>query len=63
MCNISYEKTAESFFGNIISTYSRTQAIEDADFDPFVLSMANHRLADKLAVILHADIAGSTELV
>ena len=29
MCNISYEKTAESFFGNVISTYSRAQAIED----------------------------------
>ena len=29
MCNISYEKTAESFFGNVISTYSRDQAIED----------------------------------
>ena len=29
MCNISYEKTAESFFGNVISTYTRAQAIED----------------------------------
>jgi len=29
MCNISYEKTAESFYGNVISTYSRAQAIED----------------------------------
>ena len=29
MCNISYEKTAESFFGNVISTYSRAQALED----------------------------------
>ena len=29
MCNISYEKTAESFFGDVISTYSRAQAIED----------------------------------
>ena len=29
MCNISYEKTVESFFGNVISTYTRAQAIED----------------------------------
>ena len=29
MCNISYEKAAESLFGNVISTYTRAQAIED----------------------------------
>jgi hypothetical protein len=29
MCNTSNDKTTESFFGNVISTYSRAQAIED----------------------------------
>ena len=29
MCNTSNEQSAESFFGNVISTYTRTQAIED----------------------------------
>ena len=29
MSNTSNEQTAESFFGNIISTYTRAQAIED----------------------------------
>ena len=29
MCNISYEKTTESIFGDVISTYTRAQAIED----------------------------------
>jgi len=29
MCNTSNEKTTESFFGNVISTYTRAQAIED----------------------------------
>ena len=29
MCNTSNEQTAESFFGNVISTYTRAQAIED----------------------------------
>jgi hypothetical protein len=29
MCNISYEKTTESIFGDVISTYTRDQAIED----------------------------------
>ena len=29
MCNPSNEQSAESFFGNVISTYTRTQAIED----------------------------------
>ena len=34
-----------------------------ADFDPFGLSMAKNRRSGKLAVILHADVAGSTGLV
>ena len=29
MCNTSNEQSAESFFGNVISTYTRAQAIED----------------------------------
>jgi len=29
MCNTSNEQSAESFFGDIISTYTRAQAIED----------------------------------
>jgi hypothetical protein len=29
MCNISYEKTTESIFGDVISTYTRAQALED----------------------------------
>ena len=29
MCNISYEKNTESIFGDVISTYTRAQAIED----------------------------------
>ena len=29
MCNTSNEQTAESFFGKVISTYTRAQAIED----------------------------------
>ena len=29
MSNFSNEQTAESFFGNVISTYTRAQAIED----------------------------------
>jgi hypothetical protein len=29
MSNTSNEPSAESFFGNVISTYTRTQAIED----------------------------------
>ena len=29
MCNTSKEQFAESFFGNVISTYTRAQAIED----------------------------------
>jgi len=29
MCNTSIKQTAESFFGNAISTYTRAQAIED----------------------------------
>ena len=29
MSNTSYEQSAESFFGDIISTYTRAQAIED----------------------------------
>ena len=29
MCNISYEKTTESIFGDVISTYTRDQALED----------------------------------
>ena len=29
MCNISYEKTTESMFGDVISTYTRAQALED----------------------------------
>jgi len=29
MCNISYEQTAESFFGDVIYSYTRAQAIED----------------------------------
>ena len=29
MCNTSNKETAESFFGNVISTYTRAQAIED----------------------------------
>ncbi|MEA2079735.1 MAG: DUF6573 family protein [Pseudomonadota bacterium] len=29
MCNTSDEQSAESFFGDIISTYTRAQAIED----------------------------------
>jgi len=29
MCNTSHEQTAESFFGKVISTYTRAQAIED----------------------------------
>ena len=29
MCNPSNEQSAESFFGDIISTYTRAQAIED----------------------------------
>jgi len=29
MCITSNEQSAESFFGNVISTYTRTQAIED----------------------------------
>jgi len=29
MCNTSNEQAAESFFGNVISTYTRAQAIED----------------------------------
>jgi len=29
MSNTSNEQTAESFFGNVISTYTRAQAIED----------------------------------
>jgi len=29
MSNTSNEQSAESFFGNVISTYTRTQAIED----------------------------------
>ena len=29
MCNTSNEQSAESFFGNVISTYTRVQAIED----------------------------------
>ena len=29
MCNTSSEQSVESFFGNVISTYTRTQAIED----------------------------------
>ena len=29
MCNASNEHAAESFFGNVISTYTRAQAIED----------------------------------
>jgi len=29
MCNTSNENSAESFFGNVISTYTRAQAIED----------------------------------
>jgi len=29
MCNTSNKQSAESFFGNVISTYTRAQAIED----------------------------------
>ena len=29
MCNTSNEPSAESFFGEVISTYTRAQAIED----------------------------------
>ena len=29
MCNISYEKITESIFGDVISTYTRAQALED----------------------------------
>ena len=29
MCNSSNENSAESFFGNVVSTYTRAQAIED----------------------------------
>jgi hypothetical protein len=29
MCNISYQKTTESIFGDVISTYTRAQALED----------------------------------
>ena len=29
MCNTSDKQTGESFFGNVISTYTRAQAIED----------------------------------
>ena len=29
MCDISYEKTTESIFGDVISTYTRAQALED----------------------------------
>ena len=29
MCNTSNEQSVESFFGNVISTYTRAQAIED----------------------------------
>ena len=29
MCNTSNEQSIESFFGNVISTYTRAQAIED----------------------------------
>jgi len=29
MSNTSYEQSTESFFGNVISTYTRAQAIED----------------------------------
>ena len=35
MSHISYEKTAASFFGDVISTYTRAQALEDGvSIDP-----------------------------
>jgi hypothetical protein len=53
MCNTSNEQSAESFFGKVISTYTRAQAIEDGVLiDPG--SMANEA-GFKWPVALTAD--------
>lgn len=53
MSNTSNEQSAESFFGNVISTYTRAQAIEDGVLvDPG--SMAKEA-GFKLPVALTAD--------
>ena len=59
MSNTSNEQSAESFFGNVISTYTRAQAIEDALYDlkavnPHTQPVEDTRTPEELIAIIEA---------